>query len=50
MRFDYVACLTAALIFTRDHRMQHYADAVNIDLDDTGCYPFLLCERLFLGS
>ncbi|MEU0507483.1 hypothetical protein [Nocardia sp. NPDC005998] len=50
VRFDYVACLTAALIFTREHRMQHYADAVTIDLGDTSRYPRLPCERLFLGS
>ncbi|MGW4767073.1 hypothetical protein ACWEO2_03390 [Nocardia sp. NPDC004278] len=50
VRFDYAACLTAALIFTHEHRMQHYADAVTVDLVDTSRYPRLPCERLFLGS
>lgn len=50
VRLDYVACLTAALIFTHEHQRRHYADAVTIDLGDTSRYPRLPCERLFLGS
>ncbi|MEV4238680.1 MULTISPECIES: hypothetical protein [unclassified Nocardia] len=49
VRLDYAACLTAALIFTREHQRRHYADAVTIDLGDTSRYPRLPCERLFLG-
>jgi hypothetical protein len=50
VRLDYVACLTAALIFTREHRRRHYPDAVSIDLGDTSRFPRLPCERLFLDS
>ncbi|MFI7670503.1 hypothetical protein [Nocardia sp. NPDC049526] len=50
VRLDYAACLTAALIFTREHQRRHYADAVTIDLGETSRYPRLPCERLFLGS
>ncbi|WP_329409598.1 hypothetical protein OG563_44395 [Nocardia vinacea] len=50
VRLDYAACLTAALIFTREHQRRHHADAVTIDLGDTSRYPRLPCERLFLGS
>ncbi|WP_063047718.1 hypothetical protein [Nocardia pseudovaccinii] len=50
VRLDYAACLTAALIFTREHQRQHYVDAVTVDLGDTSRYPRLPCERLFLGS
>ncbi|MEV4130390.1 hypothetical protein [Nocardia sp. NPDC049707] len=48
-RFDFAACLTAALIFMRDHQAQHYVDAVTVDLGDTRGYPRLPCERLYLG-
>ncbi|MFI6362453.1 hypothetical protein ACIBG0_06850 [Nocardia sp. NPDC050630] len=50
VRLDYVACLTAALIFTREHQRRHYADAVTVDLGDISRYPRLPCERLFLDS
>lgn len=48
-RFDFTACRTAALIFTRQHQREHYHDAVSIDLADSGRYPRLPCERLYLG-
>lgn len=48
-RFDFAACLTAALTFMREHRARHYADAVTVDLGDTSQYPRLPCERLYLG-
>ncbi|MET8878285.1 hypothetical protein [Nocardia sp. NPDC004604] len=47
-RFDYVACLTAALLFVQEHQAQHYADAVTVDLADTTTLPRLPCERLYL--
>ncbi|WP_040694004.1 hypothetical protein [Nocardia vinacea] len=48
-RFDFAACLAAALIFVREHQTQHYIDAVTVDLCDTSGYPRLPCERLYLG-
>jgi hypothetical protein len=47
-RFDFVACLSAALLFVEEHRAQHYADAVTMDLGDTSGFPRLPNERLFL--
>ncbi|WP_228001040.1 hypothetical protein [Nocardia australiensis] len=47
-RFDFTACLTAALIFTHEHQKRQYADAVAVDLGDTRGYPRLPCERLYL--
>ncbi|WP_327101355.1 hypothetical protein OIE68_22810 [Nocardia vinacea] len=48
-RFDFAACLTAALIFVREHPTQHYVDAVTVDLCDTGSYPRLPSERPYLA-
>ncbi|MET8871191.1 hypothetical protein [Nocardia sp. NPDC004604] len=48
-RFNYAACLTAALVFIKEHQAQHYADAVTIALGDTSRYPRLPCELLYLG-
>ena len=48
-RFDFAACLTAALNFVYDHQARHYADAVTVDLDDTSGYERLPCERLYLS-
>ncbi|MFX0577867.1 hypothetical protein [Nocardia nepalensis] len=48
-RFDFTACLTAALEFMREHQARHYHDAVTIDLGDTSRYPRLPNERLYLG-
>lgn len=48
-RFDFTACLTAALTFVHEHQARHYADAVAVDLGDTSCYSRLPCERLYLG-
>ncbi|WP_433680496.1 hypothetical protein [Nocardia sp. CA-119907] len=47
-RFDFTACLTAALIFAQEHQREHYHDAVSIVLDDTSRWPRLPCERLYL--
>lgn len=47
-RFDFAACLTAALVFTQEHQREHYHDAVSIDLGDASGWPRLPCERLYL--
>ncbi len=48
VRFDFAACLTAALSFIHDHRTRHRADAVNVMPGETTGLPRLPCERLFL--
>ncbi|WP_433197792.1 hypothetical protein ACQP1G_02030 [Nocardia sp. CA-107356] len=48
-RFDFVACLTAALTFLQEHQAQHYHDAVSLTLGDTSTFPRLPCERLYLA-
>ncbi|WP_063037861.1 hypothetical protein [Nocardia pseudovaccinii] len=47
-RFDFTACLTAALEFVRDHREHHYSDAVNVIPGDPSGLPRLPNERLYL--
>jgi hypothetical protein len=47
-RFDFAACLTAALRFIQDHQARHHADAVDVLPGDTTELPRLPCERLFL--
>ncbi|MFI9507042.1 hypothetical protein [Nocardia sp. NPDC052566] len=47
-RFDFAACLTAALLFVQDYRERHYPDAVNVLPGDTTGLPRLPNERLFL--
>lgn len=47
-RFDFAACLTAALLFIQDHQARHHADAVAVIAGDTTGLPRLPCERLFL--
>ncbi|MEU7768384.1 hypothetical protein AB0B25_25190 [Nocardia sp. NPDC049190] len=47
-RFDFAACLTAALLFIQDHRARHHADAVDVFPSDTTELRRLPCERLFL--
>ncbi|MFI7664293.1 hypothetical protein [Nocardia sp. NPDC049526] len=47
-RFDFIACLTAALTFVQEHQARHYADAVTMDLGDASGYPRLPNERLYL--
>jgi len=47
-RFDFAACVTAALIFVQEHQAQPYADAVTVDLGDTSGLPRLPGERLYL--
>lgn len=46
-RFDFTACLTAAMEFVHEHRTQHYMDAVSVT-EETGQWPRLPCERLYL--
>ncbi|MFI6368098.1 hypothetical protein ACIBG0_35785 [Nocardia sp. NPDC050630] len=47
-RFDFTACLTAALNFKQEHQREHYHDAVSIDPGDASEWPRLPCERLYL--
>ncbi|MEV6138456.1 hypothetical protein AB0L63_20820 [Nocardia sp. NPDC051990] len=47
-RFDFAACLTAALTFMQEHQARHYTDAVTIDLGNASGYPRLPNERLYL--
>ncbi|MET8871196.1 hypothetical protein [Nocardia sp. NPDC004604] len=47
-RFDFAACLTAALTYMQEHQSRHHADAVTMDLGDASGYPRLPNERLYL--
>jgi hypothetical protein len=47
-RFDFAACLTAALVFIQDHQARHYTDAVNVLPGNTNDLPRLPNERLYL--
>lgn len=47
-RFDFAACLTAALTFVEEHRKRHYVDAVNVLPDSAEGWPRLPNERLYL--
>jgi hypothetical protein len=47
-RFDFAACLTAALLFVQEHRTHRYTDAVTVTLTDTTGLRRLPNERLFL--
>ncbi|MGK8489878.1 hypothetical protein [Nocardia asiatica] len=48
MRFDFAACLTAALLFIQEHQAHRYTDAVTVALTDTTGLRRLPNERLFL--
>lgn len=48
MRFDFVACLTAALLFVREHQTRRYTDAVTVAITDTSGLRRLPNERLYL--
>ncbi|WP_433526149.1 hypothetical protein ACQPZ2_15285 [Nocardia pseudovaccinii] len=48
LRFDFAACLTAALSFVQEHQPRHYTDAVTLDLRDTSGLERLPNERLYL--
>jgi hypothetical protein len=50
VRMDFVACLTAALVFMQDWRTHHYPDAVTVIPGDTTGLPRLPNERLYLES
>ncbi|MCP2317840.1 hypothetical protein APR12_003193 [Nocardia amikacinitolerans] len=47
VRMDFVACLTAALVFVAEHEDRHYLDAVTIDTAANG-FRRLPNERLYL--
>ncbi|MEV0360703.1 hypothetical protein AB0H71_32065 [Nocardia sp. NPDC050697] len=48
MSLDFVACLTAALIFVQEHAERRYVDAISVDSDCTSVFPRLPNERLYL--
>ncbi|MEU6830302.1 hypothetical protein ABZ894_16780 [Nocardia beijingensis] len=48
MRFDFVACLTAALLFLQEHQTRRYTDAVTVAITDTSGLRRLPNERLYL--
>jgi hypothetical protein len=45
---DFTACVTAACLFVQEWRARHWDDAVEVSIDETGQYPRLPCERLYL--
>lgn len=45
---DYIACLTAALIFVQEHAERRYVDAVRVDSDCAPQFRRLPNERLYL--
>ncbi|MCP2279865.1 hypothetical protein APR11_002297 [Nocardia amikacinitolerans] len=47
-RFDFTACMTAALWFLQEHQQRRYVDAVSVSLADGAQYPRLPNERLYL--
>jgi hypothetical protein len=48
VRMDFTACVTAACVFVQEWRVQYWDDAVEVSIDDSGRYPRLPCERLYL--
>lgn len=48
LRLDFVACLTAALIFVQEHQQRHYVDAVSVTMVGAERIPRLPNERLYL--
>jgi hypothetical protein len=49
VRMDFAACLTAALLFVKEHQERHYMDAVAVIPGDTTGLQRLPNERLYLG-
>ncbi|MEU4340936.1 hypothetical protein AB0H00_06630 [Nocardia sp. NPDC023852] len=47
--FHFTACVTAALLFIQDCRAQRYPKHVTVSSGDTGNYPRLPNERLYLA-
>ncbi len=45
---DYVACMTAALIFVQEHAERRYVDAVSVDTDCLPRFTRPPNERLYL--
>ena len=52
LRFDFLACRTAAMAFVREHHSRHYVDAAAILPIRPGSagYPRLPNERLYLDA
>ncbi|MEV2223656.1 hypothetical protein AB0E01_27785 [Nocardia vinacea] len=48
VRMDYLACLTAALLFVQEWRAHHHPDAVTVIPGETAGLPRLPNERLYL--
>ncbi|WP_327120431.1 hypothetical protein OHB12_16370 [Nocardia sp. NBC_01730] len=48
VRFDYIACVTAAIVFVQEWRYKHFEDAVEILLGGASGLPRLPNERLYL--
>ncbi|MFI2281588.1 hypothetical protein [Nocardia beijingensis] len=48
IRFDFAACLTAALVFVQDHQAHRCADYLTVALADTSTLRRLPNEQLFL--
>ncbi|MEU7768966.1 hypothetical protein AB0B25_28245 [Nocardia sp. NPDC049190] len=48
-RFDFTACVTAALLFVQDCHYRRYPRHVAVISDDTRDYPRLPNERLYLN-
>ncbi|WP_327118432.1 hypothetical protein OHB12_10325 [Nocardia sp. NBC_01730] len=47
--FHFTACVTAALLFIQDCRAHRYPKHVTVTSGDTGSYPRLPNERLYLA-
>lgn len=49
VRFDYAACMTAALVFIQEHQRARYTDAVSVCLGPTEGLRRLPNERLYMS-
>ncbi|UGT64203.1 hypothetical protein [Nocardia asteroides] len=47
-RFDFAACVTAALLFVQEHQQRHYVEAVSVTASGADELPRLPNERLYL--
>ncbi|UGT61439.1 hypothetical protein [Nocardia asteroides] len=47
-RFDFAACLTAALVFVQEHQRRRYVEAVSVAPSGADQLPRLPNERLYL--
>lgn len=48
MRFDFAACITAALLFIQDHQQRRYVEAVGVSAIGADELPRLPNERLYI--